>query len=298
MWLPFLCLAAGAVLAKYLRPLADRLIHYSLLALLMGLGIRIGSDRRLLTSIPELGLKAAIICVLSSAASILLVLIWEKLFLKNSWHDRENNRGNLERAFAHEYLFIVLVVIFLLLGIITGHFISIPGARLEQGITLVLILIYTSVGVGLKNGVAGLGSSRNKLAFVLIPVLILLGSVGGGLLSSLFIKANPLVLGGIGGGATYYSLTTAMITQKSGVELGLIAFLANFLREVLTFFLTPLLVRLSYLAPLALGGASTMDTTLAVMKRFLGEEYALLGFISGTLLTLLVPVLLLFLLSF
>lgn len=297
MWLPFLCLAAGAIISKWIKPYAEQMMHYSLLALLLGLGIKIGADQKLLVSIPTLGLKALLIFVLSSLVSLIITLIWEKLFLKTNLQDGAGNAELSKRAFSNEYLFILSVMLFLALGITAGHFLTMRGDWVQYGITTSLIIIYISVGVGLKDGVNGIKSSPNKIAYLVIPVLILLGSMGGGLLSAVFVKMNPFVLGSIGGGVGYYSLTAAMITQKVGVEAGFIAFLANFLREVSTFFLTPWLVRISPLAPIALGGASTMDTTLAVMKRFLGEEYAILAFISGTLLTIMVPILLLFLLS-
>ncbi|HWP96608.1 MAG TPA: lysine exporter LysO family protein [Syntrophomonadaceae bacterium] len=296
MWLPFLCLAVGAIISKWIKPYADKMMHFSLLALLLGLGIRIGADQKLLASIPQLGIKALIVCVLSSTGSLVFMIIWEKLFLKNGLHNRENETG--PPNFSKEYLFILNVVLFLIMGISTGHFLYISGRWTEWGITTALVVIYVSVGVGLKDGFIELRSSTHKFAYFIIPFLILLGSVGGGLLAALLLKMKPVVVESIAGGVGYYSLTAAMITQKAGVEAGFIAFLTNFFREVFTYFLTPFLVRISPLAPVALGGASTMDTTLAVMKRFLGKEYAVLAFISGTLLTIMVPILLLFLLSF
>jgi len=297
MWLPFICLAIGAMISKWVRKWADLAMHYSLMVLLLGLGVRIGADQKILASIAALGLKALAICLLSSAVSLLLTIIWEKACIKNGLHNGAEDKAAYNQAFAHEYRFIISVVLFLVLGTVLGNFFPELGKWAGQGINVALVIIYVSVGVGLKDGITGLGPIPNKMAYLIMPVLILLGSVGGGLLASLFFDMKPLMLGSIGAGVGYYSLTAAMITQKAGVELGFIAFMTNFLREVSTFFLTPILVRLSYLAPIAWGGATTMDTTLAVMKRFLGEEYAILAFISGTLLTLLVPVSLLFLLS-
>lgn len=297
MWLPFLCLAAGAILARLLHPLADRMMQLSLFVLLLGLGARIGADRKLLAAIPVLGIKALILCILASGISLLLIILWERAFLKGVNQTAAENESVCQEAFSHEYLFIIGVVLSLAGGVGAGHFASLPGGLISKVITIALVAIYLSVGVGLKEGVAGLGANINKLAYLTVPIIIVIASVIGGMLGAVFLNLNSNVAGGIGGGVGYYSLTAAMITQKSGVEYGFIAFLTNFIREVLTFFLTPWLARLSNLAPIALGGASTMDTTLAVMKRYLGEDYAILAFISGVILTLIVPFLLMLLLS-
>ncbi|MEA1960957.1 MAG: LysO family transporter [Bacillota bacterium] len=83
-----------------------------------------------------------------------------------------------------------------------------------------------------------------------------------------------------------------MKSQQAGFNIGLIAFLANLMREISTFVFGPMLVKYSCLAPIALGGASTMDTTLSVIKQISTEEITLLAFINGVILSFIVPALL------
>lgn len=298
MWLPFICLAAGAVLAGLLHPIADRLLQISVFALLLGLGAKIGADQGLLAAIPELGMKSLALCILASGFSIILIVLWEKIFLKNQSNKQSDEQNGFDEAFAKEYRFIMLVLLCLLCGIGLGSFYPLKKAVLSWVINLSLVAVYVSVGVGLKEGLAGLGANPNKLAYLTVPVLILAGSMLGGLAGAWLLDLKPLIAAGIGGGTGYYSLAAAMVTQKAGTELGFIAFMVNFFREALTFFLTPLLVRISPLAPIAMGGATTMDTTLAVMKHSLGEGHVVIAFVSGAILTLAVPFMLMFLLSF
>lgn len=297
MWLPFICLAIGAILAGVLKPVANKLMQYSLYLLLLGLGAGIGADQRLLSAIPSLGIKALIICIAASVLSVLAIVLWEGLCFPDQVPDPREGDDQCQRAFQHEYTFIISVVILLCLGIGAGHFFPIPDKVLSWEINIALVVIYLSVGTGLKEGAAGLHSNPRLAAYVFVPLIILAASLVGGWLAALLIHVDGWPAAAVGGGVGYYSLTAAMVTQKAGAELGFIAFMTNFLREVLTFFLTPVLARISNLAPVALGGATTMDTTLAVMKRCLGEEYAILAFVSGAVLTFVVPFLLMIVLS-
>ncbi|HOE91915.1 MAG TPA: LysO family transporter, partial [Candidatus Cloacimonadota bacterium] len=92
-------------------------------------------------------------------------------------------------------------------------------------------------------------------------------------------------------GMGYYSLSAMVCSQKFGEVVGVIALLSNLLRELLTMMFAPLLVKaFGNLAPIGTGGATAMDTTLPFIKKSAGSEYAIIGFISGVVLTVLVPI--------
>ena len=96
----------------------------------------------------------------------------------------------------------------------------------------------------------------------------------------------------VGAGFGYYSLSSVLVTSLHGEALGAVALLANLLREMATLLLAPLLARLfGPLAPIASGGATAMDTTLPVIVRAVGAEYAMLSVWTGLVLSLLAPVL-------
>ncbi len=97
---------------------------------------------------------------------------------------------------------------------------------------------------------------------------------------------------GVGAGFGYYSLSSVIITRLGNAELGSVALVANVSRELLTLLFAPMLVKyLGGLAPVATGGATTMDTCMPVIARYAGERYAIMGIFSGMVLTLIVPVL-------
>ena len=71
------------------------------------------------------------------------------------------------------------------------------------------------------------------------------------------------------------------------------------MREVFTLLFAPLLVAVfGKLAPIASGGATSMDSTLPVVRKFSGKDYALISIYNGTVLTILVPFIVMFILEF
>jgi len=85
----------------------------------------------------------------------------------------------------------------------------------------------------------------------------------------------------------WYTLAGPLVAARAGAVLGLLAFLTNFLRENLTMLLSPYVGRRLRGAGLAaLGGATSMDTTLYFVTRFGEAEAASLSLASGLLLTL------------
>jgi uncharacterized membrane protein YbjE (DUF340 family) len=134
---------------------------------------------------------------------------------------------------------------------------------------------------------------------LLVPVSVVIGSILGGVLVSLVLSDVDIIEGAaVGAGFGYYSLSSVMISQLRGDELGTIALVANIIREVTTILAAPVMVRfLGPLSSIACGGATTMDTTLPLIIKYSGKEYAMTSVINGILLTCLVPVLVPFILA-
>lgn len=94
----------------------------------------------------------------------------------------------------------------------------------------------------------------------------------------------------VGAGFGYYSLSSIIITEYKGAELGTIALLSNIMREIIALLVAPFLVRFfGRLAPIAVGGATTMDTTLPIITRYSGEKYIVVSIVHGCLLDFSVP---------
>jgi uncharacterized membrane protein YbjE (DUF340 family) len=74
-----------------------------------------------------------------------------------------------------------------------------------------------------------------------------------------------------------------------GAEWGALGFATNFLREILTIITAPVMRRVDKYAPIASGGATSMDTTLPVIVRYSGSDMLVASFASGFILTAVAP---------
>ena len=98
-------------------------------------------------------------------------------------------------------------------------------------------------------------------------------------------------------GFGFYSLTGPLVATRLGPSLGLLAFLTNFLREDLTMLLAPVFGRrLGGDGVAALGGATSMDTTLLFVVRYgdarAGSSAIATGLVLTAAATVLVPLVL------
>lgn len=132
-----------------------------------------------------------------------------------------------------------------------------------------------------------------NLTIVLVPLSVIIGTLSASLAVAVALPGlTAREAMAVGSGFGYYSLSSVIISRIHSSGLGTTALLANIIREIITLLTAPFLVRyLGGLAPIAAGGATAMDTTLPVIVRFAGKEYAVIAVFSGIVLTLLVPVL-------
>ena len=180
-------------------------------------------------------------------------------------------------------------------GLICGKAGGVPALLLNPDIPLyVLFVMVLFVGVGL-----GFSTDcwdilrRMHVRILLVPVACVAGTYLGVLAVTPLLPEYtvPQILAAASG-LGYYSLSSFIITGAGFPVLGSIALLSNIMREVSTLLLTPILVRfLGPLAPVSTAGATAMDTCLPMILKNTNEAYGLIAIFSGTVLTLLVPVL-------
>lgn len=165
--------------------------------------------------------------------------------------------------------------------------------------TLLTLVFVVGIGLGSDSSAFEV-LKRIKFKVLLVPMLVVIGSLAGTALFSLFLYHVSVVQAmAVGAGFGYYSLSSVIISQMNGEELGVIALLANIFREVFTLIAAPFLVRyFGKLAIIASGGATAMDTTLPVAVKYSGKEFGVIAVFSGVVLTILVPFLVSFILQF
>lgn len=133
-----------------------------------------------------------------------------------------------------------------------------------------------------------------KEALVTIIVVILGALACAGLSYELGLLPNLKLAIVMFMGAGWYSYTGPIVSTYYGPVYGVAAFLINFFREQITFLIVPLLVKVrpNPYSAIAIGGATSMDTTLGLYSSIFSGEYSLSAMISGALLTLVIPIIL------
>jgi len=191
---------------------------------------------------------------------------------------------------------IILIISALVIGIVLGYFSLIPSfllSNIDFIITALLMILLFVVGFESGSNKKIIKDMKKYgIKILLIPFAVMIGSIAFSAAAVLFFNLNLFESFAIGAGVGYYSLSSIIITQLLNSELGVIAFLANIIRETLTITMAPLLVRFfGKLSPVASAGATSMDTSLGVIREYTNAETAFIAVLSGIILTIAVPIL-------
>lgn len=188
----------------------------------------------------------------------------------------------------------IKIVLVLISGILSGLFIlpesiyNSTGLLLDIGLCSLLFFVGLDLGRN-KNIFSNFKSVGLKV--LIIPVATVLGSLFGGIICSVLFGINIYGSLAIASGLSWYTLAPIIITPYSS-ELGAISFLANVFREVLAFISIPFIAKhIGFLETIGVGAAISMDTGLPIITRNTSQEVVVISFISGAILSLLVPVL-------
>ena len=187
----------------------------------------------------------------------------------------------------------LIIVGFFILGSLLGYFEVVPTSFLEGDISFYALgALMFCVGISLGSDPETLKSFKKiNPRLLLLPLLTIVGTLVGAAIVGMLLPNRSVVNSmAVGSGLGYYSLSSIFITEFKGAELGTIALLSNISREILALLLAPVFVKyFGKLAPIAAGGATTMDTTLPIIMKFSGKEYMVLSVFHGFVTDLSVP---------
>lgn len=196
----------------------------------------------------------------------------------------------------------LIIVGFFVLGIIVGVCDVIPDSFVNSDVSyyaLCCLMFCVGISIGCDTSVLKSFKEVNP-RLMMLPIMTILGTLAGCAAVSILLGHRQLTdCLAIGSGFGYYSLSSIFITQYRGAELGTIALLANISREILTLLCAPLLAKyFGRLAPISVGGATTMDTTLPIITRYTGESFIIVSIFHGFCVDFSVPFLVTFFCSF
>lgn len=305
---------AGLLLRRWKFPWLDRAMICIIWLLLFELGVEVGGDDMVLRALPTLGLSAleiAAVAMLGSCLAAFGLARWVKSRGKsraNAGEAGAASDGGIAAAVSavgvasdagaddgqkeHPLKGSLIILAFFIAGCLVGYFKLLDNMAILKDVsfyTLAVLIVMVGLSIGHNKDVLNSLKSQDW-RLLLLPLFTILGTLAACTLLSFAMPYSLTECLAIGSGQAYYSLSSIMITQSKGIELGTIALLSNIFRELLTLLSAPLLVRVfGRLAPIAAGGATTADTTLPIIRQVCGSDMAILSVYHGFLVDFSVP---------
>jgi uncharacterized membrane protein YbjE (DUF340 family) len=195
----------------------------------------------------------------------------------------------------------LIILLFFAAGVLAGTLDILPAALNGKDLsTMALYLLMFLVGISIGADDRALEALKSHgLKLFLVPLATIIGTFAG--VAAIHLATTNLLFGesmAVGAGFGYYSLSSIIIGELHSEALGVTALLANVMREIITLLLAPFFVLwFGKLSPISAGGATSMDTTLPIITRASGNEFAIVSLFHGMVLTILVPLLVTFIVS-
>ena len=271
------------------KQLVDIGVTLMLIGLLASMGLLIGSDPELTGKLKSIGLLALASALASSSGTLIAIFLFfnfrksQNKIVANKNIPFTFNWKNLKQP-----LFLLAVVI---AGIIAGLIFT-PNIQIGNITNWILDFLLLFIGMQFAYAKIKLKTALLHIDSLLVPLLTIIGTL---LFSLILVPFFNLTIGkalALGAGFGWYSISGVLITNMGDSTLGSVAFLANMLRETIALIAIPFLSRtaIPYLA-IGIGGATSMDVTLPLIKDGAGPEIVPISFISGAILSFLVPLL-------
>lgn len=304
----FIC--GGALLAKFrLAPknsIVDGIVRYVLWALLFSMGFRIGNNPELSANLGTMGVMAFATAVLAVTGSCLAV--YGASFVVPGLR-RQEKRGSGPRpsetggspasrwsmrerllAFIAQLKAPLKLLAFVVAGLLTG--IILPPAVFDMGRvtgwTLDALLFF--IGMQFMQSGTSLKKALASPAALVVPLATMVGTLASSLVLVPLFSLTAGKAMALAGGFGWYSLSGVLISNLGDPVLGSVSFLANMFRESLALLLIPFLGRSRVpVMAVSVGGATSMDVTLPLIEQSAGPWIVPISFMSGALLSLVVP---------
>ena len=190
---------------------------------------------------------------------------------------------------------IVFALIALVAGVLCAQFwFSLElCAAMDPFSDIMLAALVFTVGIDIgQNREVLAGLKKIGFRVLLVPAAEIIGTLLPGTLLGIALGFQANVAAGISLGFGWYSLSAVMLSDMVSPQIGTISFLSNIFREVIAILTIPLIAKyLGKYTAIAPAGATSMDTTLSVVKKYTNDEVAVVSILNGVILTALVPVL-------
>lgn len=167
----------------------------------------------------------------------------------------------------------------------------------NSAIEWLLFLLLFCIGIQLRASGLSLREILLNLNGLKIALVMILSSWIGGLFAGYLLDVPIFETLAMSSGFGWYSLSGILIGKELGPVMGASSLLLELGRELLALIILPLLIQRRPLTSIGYAGATAMDFTLPIIQINGGIQCVPIAIVSGFILSLCVPVLMLLFLS-
>ncbi|MGY3569379.1 lysine exporter LysO family protein [Vibrio paucivorans] len=182
-------------------------------------------------------------------------------------------------------------------GLIAGLLLPISLEWVDTASEWILFLLLFFIGIQLRNSGLTLRQILLNRHGMVIALVIIVSSMVGGVLSAVVLDIDLFKALAMASGFGWYSLAGILMGDAFGPVYGGASFMIELLRELVALVLIPMLIRTKPCTSIGYAGATAMDFTLPVIQTTGGVRCVPIAIVSGFILSLLVPVMMLFFVS-
>ncbi|WP_394144271.1 lysine exporter LysO family protein [Vibrio atypicus] len=161
----------------------------------------------------------------------------------------------------------------------------------------ILFLLLFFIGIQLRNSGLTLRQILLNKHGMVIALVIITSSMIGGALAAYILDIDIYRGLAMASGFGWYSLAGILMGDAFGPVYGGASFMIELLRELIALVLIPLFIRTRPCTAIGYAGATAMDFTLPVIQTTGGVRCVPIAIVSGFILSVLVPVMMLFFVS-
>ncbi|MDR5899894.1 lysine exporter LysO family protein [Halomonas vilamensis] len=275
-------------------------VNGSVYVILLLMGISLAGLENLSSQLSKLGGNALLLFSITTAFN-LAALWWlsQRMALKAGISPIVKDAPTSKLAAMQGSLLLVGVVA---LGVILG---VLFGPRLGEALfdyadklaEWALYALLALIGCQLRNSGMPLKQILLNRMGLAIALILAASSLLAGLLAAPLLALEWNEGLAMAAGFGWYSLSAILIGDQLGPLMGGVAFFNDLTRELLAFILIPLMIHRHTALAIGYGGATSMDFTLPVIQQHGGVACVPIAVVSGFILSLLSPPLILFFLS-
>lgn len=286
----------------------------AIMTLVVLMGARMGCNEQVVNNIGTIGITALVMTLSIIFFSVCALYLARKAVGFDKEATLHNKKGGVTveetveiigdgKEYKGDGINKMTIIIFasVIVGMALGYLIARPvfgdeiesfdhAASLGIKIGLCFLMIFVGLELGIQGNIFDI-MRESGLRILLFPAVTIIGTFVGAWVSGLLLNFSLRESMAVGAGFGWYSLAPGIIMDAGLIEASAVSFLHNVLREVIGILLLPIVSqKIGYIEAACMSGAPAMDVCLPVISKETHGKAVPYGFVTGVIMSFLVPV--------